>query len=304
MTISVRAFTNDDTEEVLDVMRASLGETKVLQRSHQLFSWKHIDNPFGRSIMLVATEADRIVGFRAFMRWKLDTPDGAQLRCVRPVDTATHPDHRRKGIFRTLTESAVEEATADGVHLIFNTPNAESGAGYLKMGWSAVGPIGVLVRPGWRFARTTRHLSSDYRVTVLSDADRSPRGLRTVRSAEYRAWRFSSHPTARYSQIGDTADHVICRINNRSGYRELVVSEAVGDITNPLKAVNRALRAHYAVSWFPPGTVERSKLIRAGFVRVPRVAALHLVCRPLTGMDLDPKRLENWDIGFGDLELL
>jgi predicted N-acetyltransferase YhbS len=304
MTISVRHFTDADTEAVLDVMRASLGETEVLQRNQRLFDWKHIENPFGRSIMLVATEADQIVGFRAFMRWTLQTPSGDQIRCVRPVDTATHPEHRRKGIFRELTESAVEEARADGVHLIFNTPNAQSGAGYLKMGWSTVGAIGAMVRPGWRFIGTTRHLAADYPVTILSEEDRAPRGLRTVRSSEYRTWRFTKHPTARYAQVGSPAAHLICRLNNRAGYRELVVSESVGDTSSALKTAMRALEAHYAVGWFPPGSDERSELIRAGFIPVPKLKALQLACRPLADVSPDPTDLLNWDVGFGDLELL
>lgn len=304
MTITVRHFTDSDTEEVLDVMRASLGETEVLQRNQQLFAWKHLDNPFGKSIMLVATESGQIVGFRAFMRWKLQTPDGAEIRCVRPVDTATHPEHRRKGIFRELTNSAVEEARADEVDLIFNTPNAQSGAGYLKMGWSAVGQIGVMIRPGWRFLGTTDHLDSAHPVSHVSGDDRTPTGLRTIRSAEYRRWRFTGHPTARYVQFGGGGAQLICRTNIRSGYRELVVSEAIGDISSPLRAVSRALRGHYAVGWFPPNTPERSQLRRGGFVPVPRVKALQLVARPLQEFGLDPLALENWDVGFGDLELL
>lgn len=304
MTVSVRPFVDTDVDEVLDVMRAALGETEVLKRNRRLFDWKHIENPFGRSIMLVAMESGQIVGFRAFMRWTLQTPGGETIRCVRPVDTATHPDHQRKGIFRKLTESAIEEAKTDGVHLIFNTPNAQSGAGYLKMGWSRVGPIGVMIRPGWRFFGTQRHVEPDPPVTNITGADRSPLGLRTTRSAEYRRWRFASHPTARYVQFGTADAHVICRVNNRSGYRELVVSEAVGDISSSLKETTHALRAHYAVGWFPPGTPERSQLARAAFVPVPRFAALNLVARPIGDMSVDPLELSNWDFGFGDLELL
>ena len=133
---------------MLALLRSSLGETSLLQRTPDLFAWKHLDNPFGRSIILVADAGGTIAGLRAFMRWELTTPDGATLRCVRAVDTATHPDFQRRGIFSRLTEAAVEAAREDGVDLIFNTPNEKSGAGYLKMGWQEVGPIGVMVRPG------------------------------------------------------------------------------------------------------------------------------------------------------------
>ncbi len=304
MTITVRPFVDADTDEVLAVMRASLGETDVLQRNRHLFRWKHVDNPFGRSIMLVATESDQIVGFRAFMRWTLTTPQGSHFRCVRPVDTATHPDHRRRGIFRELTHAAVEQATADGVNLIFNTPNAQSGAGYLKMGWSLVGRIGVMVRPGWRFVGKSDSVASDRPVDHLTGDDRPPNGLRTLRSTEYREWRFTGHPGARYVKFGGRDSYVICRTNTRGGRRELVVSEAVGQIKQPLREATRALTGHYAVGWFRQGSPERSRLLRAGFGPVPKVTALQLVARPLDVAGIDPLDFQNWDIGFGDLELL
>ena len=150
--VVVRPFEDADLAGVLDLLRSSLGESAVLERTPELFAWKHLDNPFGRSLLLVAEDEARpdrpIVGLRAFMRWELVTPGGDRVRCVRAVDTATHPEYQRRGIFRRLTLSAVEQAEADGVDMVFNTPNPKSGAGYLSMGWQEVGPIGVLAMPG------------------------------------------------------------------------------------------------------------------------------------------------------------
>ncbi len=146
-TITVRPYIDDDLAAVLDLLRAALGETPLLRRTPELFTWKHIANPFGRSIMLLAEVDGRVAGLRAFMRWDLVTPEGETLRCVRAVDTATHPDFQRLGIFRRLTLAALEQAAADGIDMVFNTPNPKSGAGYLSMGWTEVGSIGVLAAP-------------------------------------------------------------------------------------------------------------------------------------------------------------
>ena len=67
-TITIRSFEDGDLANVLELMRASLGESALLRRTGDLFSWKHFDNPFGRSILLVAEADGRIVGLRAFMR--------------------------------------------------------------------------------------------------------------------------------------------------------------------------------------------------------------------------------------------
>ena len=209
-TIAIRPMVDADVPAVLDTLRAALGETPLLRRTPELWAWKHVDNPFGRSMVLVAHEGERIAGVRAFMRWELVTPDGATLRCVRAVDTATHPDYARRGIFQRLTEAAVEAVRDQGVDLIFNTPNPQSGAGYRKMGWLDVGPIGVMIRPSLRMAQhrdsetlpdPDEVLPSTLPAAGTFPPDRAPRGLRTHRSERYREWRFGSHPTAHYRRV-------------------------------------------------------------------------------------------------------
>jgi GNAT superfamily N-acetyltransferase len=151
----IRAAADEDIPAILDTLRAALGESPVLRRTPELWAWKHVLNPFGPSFVFVAVaDGGRIAGVRAMMRWRLVTPDGDVLTCLRPVDTATHPQYERQGIFRRLTMTALDAARAEGVHLVFNTPNDKSGPGYLRMGWEEVGQIGVLVRP--RFGRAVR----------------------------------------------------------------------------------------------------------------------------------------------------
>lgn len=309
LTIDVREATAADVPEILDVLRAALGEPPGLQRTEALWNWKHVDNPFGESIVLVAEGGGRIAGVRAFMRWNLTTPQGETVRCVRAVDTATHPDFHRRGIFRTLTLAAVEAAAADGVHLVFNTPNAKSGAGYLKMGWSEVGPIRVMVGPSWRAIPPTPESDA-----ALIDAptggprgpvrDREPRGLRTARTAEYVHWRFSAHPTARYRTVEGDDSCVVLRENRRFGRSELVVSELLGPRPHlPLREARRMSRAAYLIGSFAPSTPERRAALRAGLIPVPRVQAMLLVARPLA--DIGPVTdLASWDLTLGDLELL
>ena len=74
----------------------ALGGGPAGSRPAEFFRWKHLENPFGRSFMLVAEADGRIVGLRAFMRWEFVAGDGA-FRAVRAVDTATHPDYPGAG---------------------------------------------------------------------------------------------------------------------------------------------------------------------------------------------------------------
>lgn len=308
---TVRSYEDDDLAEVLEVLRAALGEPPGLHRTPELFRWKHIDNPFGRSIMLVAELDGRIAGFRAFMRWRLAAPDGTVLECGRAVDTSTHPDFQRRGVFRALTEAGLERAAEEKIDLIFNTPNAKSGAGYLTMGWHEVGPIGVMVRPRPPLLWKKRGSWEDESMEPLDPAalsgvlTRPARGLRTMRTPGYLTWRFASHPTAKYLAGGGADGAAIARLSNRYGRRELVISEMGGP--QAPRAVGALLRRHrpdYAVGWFSPGSQERLQAIRAGLIPVPRLAALTLVARPVRPLTVDTAAPHSWDLALGDLELL
>ncbi|HEU4895600.1 MAG TPA: GNAT family N-acetyltransferase [Acidimicrobiia bacterium] len=310
---STRLLEDGDTDEVLELMRLSLGESRLLERTPDLFRWKHVDNPFGRSIGLVAEEGGQIVGLRTFMRWELVTQEGAVLSCARAVDTATHPEHQGKGIFRRLTEEAVEVAREDGIAMIFNTPNEKSRPGYLKMGWSEIGVIGALVRPSLSMLTRVDDEGTDDPEVFMADpapasasglVDRAPLGLRTRRTPEYLAWRFSSHPTARYFVTGQSSGRAVLRPNVRRGRRELVLADLFGEADVAARAATSAARRAYVATWFSRRSPERSAVIRRGFLPIPGLAALTLVMRPLRDLPESYRSLEAWDTAVSDFELL
>lgn len=309
-SVEIREFVDEDLTEVLDVLRSALGETPLLRRTPEQWAWKHELNPFGRSLALVAVSGTRIVGVRAFMRWELTTTRGETILCVRAVDTATHPDFHRRGIFRNLTLTGVDLARSVGVQLIFNTPNPKSLAGYLKMGWREVGKIGVLARPSLRLLRPS---SDDAQTDYLRGgddfasgiSDRPPLGLRTPRGEPYLIWRYQRHPTARYGFI--SADNTIAfvRSNLRNGRRELVVSDVIGSAVRPaLKKVVKESTADYVVAWHNKGSPERRAALSVGLLPVPRLKVLTLVANPLADVPEVSGDLNSWDLSLGDLELL
>ncbi|MDF2728429.1 MAG: family N-acetyltransferase [Acidimicrobiia bacterium] len=313
-TITTRHLDESDVLPVLDLMRAALGEPPLLRRTPELFAWKHFDNPFGRSLAVVAETDDRIVGLRAFMRWDLVTRDGVTLRCVRAVDTATHPDYQRRGIFRRLTEETLDLALAENMDLVFNTPNEKSGAGYLSMGWTEIGMIGVLARPSSRLATDRSPITDTEPENFLADpqpaiplevTDRAARGLRTPRNEAYLRWRFGSHPTARYFRVDSADSTAVVRPNVRKGRRELIVADVYGPRPRAaLREAGRKSRSGYVAAWFSPGSPERAAAIRSGLVPVPGVTALTLMARPLRELDIDVTSMASWDLAISDLELL
>jgi L-malate glycosyltransferase len=76
----------DDRPAILALLTKSLGWHDD-PRYQALFEWKHDQNPFGPSPMWVATDGDRVVGLRVFMRWQFRR---GGRRCV-PSGRSTRP---------------------------------------------------------------------------------------------------------------------------------------------------------------------------------------------------------------------
>jgi GNAT superfamily N-acetyltransferase len=330
--IAVRPYRAEDEAEVLELLQASLGGGPAGTRSAEFFRWKHIDNPFGRSLMLLAEADGRIAGLRAFMRWRFATGD-REILAVRAVDTATHPDYQGRGIFSRLTLAALAEMQGD-VDLVFNTPNEKSLPGYLKMGWSVVGklPVSLRIRRPVRFARRIRslRLSESARagppieavpaiealraaegLSILTKASHPLDGrLATSRTPEYLKWRYADAPLLDYRAIVDDQSEGIAffRVRSRgelweSSVADLVVPE--GDraaASRLLRRVVAAARVDHVTCSFPLGTTPAAALRRAGFLPGPRV--LTFVANPLSG-DLrpDPLDMRSWALSLGDLEV-
>ena len=309
---------------MLTLLRRALGWTDADER---FLEWKHLQNPFGQSPMWVAVVGSRVVGFRAFLRWELAAPDGRVVLAARAVDTATDPDFQGLGIFTRLTLAALDELAADGVELVFNTPNRQSHPGYLKMGWRDVGQLPAALRPTrWRFAAvaaTARRaadragvpssvgvpaaagLADVVSVDRLLGRIRPAPGLTTRRTAAYLAWRYGN-PDLGYRALlhGASAEDglLVVRLRSRGRAVECAVNEALVPGDAEAGATERALLDRLARSREADYLIRlQERVTRDRFLRLPRVGPV-LVCRSLLDASL-PDR-SGWALSMGDVELL
>lgn len=242
-----RLATDADLPAILDLLRVSMGRDHD-DRFSALFRWKHLENRFGRSPMWVACDDDRIVGLRTLMRWEFER-DGETARCVRAVDTATHPDYQGRGIFRQLTMAALPELEREGVQFVFNTPNTQSRPGYLKMGWTEIGRAAACVRPmsiggalrlvrnrvpaaHWSeptaFGAAVDEVIADSAfATLLASREAAPGRFRTLVDPAFCAWRYGT-PLLDYRAVVAPAGvgHGVAfvRRRRRGAARELVLA--------------------------------------------------------------------------------
>ncbi len=326
-TIAVRPATDADRPAVLELLAASLGWERDATFA-EFFDWKHRQNPFGPSPAWVAVDDGDVVGFRTFLRWQFDHPDGRPRRAVRAVDTATAPAYRGRGVFRMLTTTAVEALTDEGADFVFNTPNASSRPGYLRMGWTTVGRLplearvsGVAGALRMRNARVAAArwpvatsagveapaLLADERVPGLLDTIGTPTGLRTTTSPAHLRWRYGLAALGyRAIAIDDDPGQglAVFRLRRRGGAVEAGVSEvlvpdgAAAAERHLLRRVARESGADYTIRLGHAGRWRP----RGGFVPLPRQGPL-LTWRPLADAS-PPPRLADLELRLGDVELL
>jgi GNAT superfamily N-acetyltransferase len=330
-TFQIDRYHQDDEPAVLELLGLALGPGPTGRRSPELFRWKHLANPFGRSLMLVAREGDRIIGLRAFMRWRF-AAGGRIVRAARAVDTATHPEFQGRGVFSRLTREAVALLCED-TDLIYNTPNERSGPGYLKLGWRPVGTMGmsVRVRRPLRFLARLPSLRRPVPTSgSLPEAEAPPAAevlahpglpalaregpdnerLGTRRDGAFLRWRYGDAPldyrAVAVEHGGRLTGIAVFRIRFRGGLREASLCDVVvADRRTCRRLVRRVVAAadvDHAVCRFPRGSVAGGAALRSGFLSLP--GGPSLVVNQLTA-DLvpDPTELQSWALTLGDLEV-
>lgn len=331
----VRPYAPEDEGQVIDLLSLSLGPGPTGARTREFFRWKHFDNPFGTSLMLVAELDGVIIGLRAFLRWEF-VAGGGEVRGVRAVDTATHPDHRGRGVFSALTREALTRVRGQA-DLVFNTPNQRSLPGYLKMGWRVVGPVPIHVRVvhplrlAFRLrslrrvqpaARTPAFVAAPPASEVLAGASAidsllqevgaaARDRLTTARDLRYLRWRYGEAPGLDYRALtrevgGDVTGLVVFRVRPRGALVEATISELVvrpGDrrtASHLLRSVRAAANVDHLTARFEPSL--EPGIATLGFVRAP--GGVTLVTNPLkAGLIPDPTDLRSWGLSLGDLEV-
>ena len=264
--MTIRRAAEEDVSRIVDLLKLSLGES-LIPKSERYWHWKHLENPFGPSPVLVMEDQGLPIGVRAFMQWQW-TSEGQIWKALRAVDTATHPDYRGKGIFKKLTMTLVEQCNAEGYNFIFNTPNAQSKPGYLKMGWMEVGKLPVRILPvlnhkHWLGKAKVCQIANEHQFGTSDkwplwvDQIRLP-GTHTPYSSAYLNWRYARVPVADYGRIFDPDQKlaIIFRVKITKGRRELRLAEILsqdpvipqGELANVLGQLKKAYRPAF-LSW-------------------------------------------------------
>ena len=281
--LDIRPATPDDRDEIIALLRRSLGSDGD-PRYPELFAWKHDENRVRPVADVGGDDRDRIVAFRALMRWEF-VRGGAVLRAVRAVDTATDPDYQGRGSVpgahdaRARARSAPRASTSCSTH---RTRRADPGISR----WGGVRSVDFRRRcdswvrlercsvaftvPADRWSQPLtigdvgrrRGLAAARAVTVAGRVRPTWRELRTNLDEEFLAWRFGT-PLLGYRVVDDGDAAIICRSRRRGSALELAVVAVVrsarfGRSTRRSSAARRPARLRRSASAGPDVVVVRA----------------------------------------------
>lgn len=154
----IRAYREGDEEGIFELDK-SVHPSLERNRDQWMrwWRWMYKENPAGNGRIWLADHDGKIVGQYAIipvvMKIVSETITGSQS-----LDTVTHPDYRRQGMFETLAKEVYREAARDSIHIVYGFPNEFSYPGFIKkLGWFDVAAMQTMVKPlNWGNALKTR----------------------------------------------------------------------------------------------------------------------------------------------------
>ncbi len=149
--MSERIITNLNLEKDFhnfeELCLLSFGERT--NQDFEMHKWMFDENPYnpnGENMMYVLKDGDKIIGADGLIPFELYVR-GKVLLAAHSVKSMTHPEFKRQGIFRTMTDNSVESGRQGGVDVIIGLANVNSYPAYEKFGWPTLFEKEVYIRP-------------------------------------------------------------------------------------------------------------------------------------------------------------
>jgi hypothetical protein len=329
--VKVRVFEARDEPGVLELLQAAFGQwPRDIQgvAPGEFFRWKHMAGPFGPSLLLVAEADGEVIGFGAWMPWRLRA-SGQILKTLRGVDFAVHPSHRRRGASLALIQAAASHFS-DDVAFTWSNPNEQMRPGSLKSGRHQVGRLPRFVQlsgllryairlGGAKRLKTPRDLrveaetaaelleDDSHASLLLSRTYQSRDRLTTAKDLDYLRWRYGRFEEYRAIRADAHSGNgmVIFRTRRHGSFLASHVCELLVDQDDHRTARHllRQVRAATAADFVSCTFSSRRHAAVSGFVQYR--GGMVLVTYPLQqNLVLDPTQPASWALSFGDLELL
>ncbi len=171
--------------------------------------WKFAKNPFGKAVMKLMFDDNKLIGLYAVIPMNVQVHKNL-VKAALSVNTMTHPDYERQGIFTYLAEEVYEKCQREDFRFVYGFPNENSYYGFTrKLGWKDLGKMTALEKElGAQTAREKCKRDSIYSVEKLDERvnslwNRTKDSYHVIvpRTEEFLNWRFAEHPAVKYAKF-------------------------------------------------------------------------------------------------------
>ena len=132
----------DDMQKLVDLQNAVYRGKHVFTSG--VFKYWYLDNPNGKVLSYNALYEDIIAAHYALIPVKMEIA-GRIASGLLSMATVTHPEHRGKGLFKTLAKATYDYAAQSGYEFVIGVANANSYPGFIKyFNFSDIGQLEVL----------------------------------------------------------------------------------------------------------------------------------------------------------------
>ncbi len=148
----IRYYKKGDERKIFELWNSVYPDrTCSLDSWIKWWNWLYKENPAGDAIICIAEDDDNVVGQYAIVPVLIKI-DSETITCAQSLDTMTHPDYRRQGMFEILAKENYSQASKKGIHIIHGFPNEFSYPGFIKkLDWFNVSDMQLLFRPlNWK----------------------------------------------------------------------------------------------------------------------------------------------------------
>ena len=157
-----RNYENGDEYRILTLFEEVFSEEESLD----FWRWKFKQCPFGKGIVKLLFDRDKLVGHYAAIPVNMQIRD-AIVKAIWSIDTMTHPDYRGKGVLPYLATQVYEECKLKGFRFVYGFPNEMIYPIRIKkLGWKGFGKMSVLHRELEEGA-TVPSVGDDYQISQI-----------------------------------------------------------------------------------------------------------------------------------------
>ncbi|MDF2677458.1 MAG: family N-acetyltransferase [Bacillota bacterium] len=142
----VRLDMDKDFEGFEELSLISFGEGTNC--SKDMYDWLFEKNPYSPSgnMMYLLKEGNKVIGCDGLIPVELYV-HGKTVIAAHSVKSMTHPDYKKQGIFRMMTENSCERGKQDGVDVVIGLANDQSYPAYQRFNWPTLFEKEVYVKP-------------------------------------------------------------------------------------------------------------------------------------------------------------